>query len=82
MRVELPDLEHVTALVHAAWLKDKQTAGVTSRRLDANGEELMVEYVQLSEQAKEVNRALVRAVYQAIQELDRATASTVRRLHV
>ena len=66
---ELPDIEVVSAKVHEAWMESKRAQGVTSRKSET-GEELMVPYEQLSESAKELDRATVRAVYDAI----RATA--------
>jgi len=64
----LPDIELVAAKVHEAWMANKLTAGVSSRKLES-GEELMVPYEQLSEQAKELDRASVKAVYEAIQSV-------------
>ena len=66
--MDLPDIELVSAKVHEAWMKAKQAKGITSRKSE-QGEELMVPYEQLSEEAKELDRASVRAVYEAIQEL-------------
>ena len=43
--------------------------GVHSRRSET-GEELMVPYEQLSEDAKELDRSSVRAVYEAIRSLE------------
>ena len=62
---ELPDIEVVSAKVHEAWMESKRAQGHTSRQSEA-GEELMVPYEQLSEPAKELDRATVRAVYEAI----------------
>ncbi len=67
MKMDLPDIEIVAAKVHDAWMKSKLAQGVKSRESET-GEELMVLYEQLSEEAKELDRATVRAVYQAIQE--------------
>jgi hypothetical protein len=66
--MNLPDLEAVAALVHENWIKGQQAAGVTSRK-DPTGEELMVPYAELSERAKELDRATVRTVYAAIERL-------------
>ena len=63
----LPDIELVSAKVHEAWMESKRAQGVTSRKSEA-GEELMVPYEQLSDSAKELDRATVRAVYEAIGE--------------
>ena len=65
--MELPDIESVSAKVHEAWMRAKRAQGVTSRKSE-KGEELMVPYEQLSEEAKELDRETVRTVYQAIQE--------------
>ena len=74
--MKLPDIELVSAKVHEAWMKQKALAGVTSRKLDTSGEELLVPYEQLSEQAKELDRATVRAVYTAIESLGDSVAMT------
>lgn len=64
--MELPDLETVSNEVHAAWMESKRSQGVESR-CSEKGEELMVPYQQLSEEAKELDRCTVRAVYAAIE---------------
>lgn len=66
--MKLPDVEAVAAKVHEAWMDAKAAQGFTSR-LSERGEELMVPYEQLSEEAKELDRATVRAVYAAIRSL-------------
>ncbi|HYY95904.1 MAG TPA: RyR domain-containing protein [Pyrinomonadaceae bacterium] len=66
--MNLPDIEAVAAKVHEAWMKAKRARGVSSRRSET-GEELMVPYEQLSEEAKELDRSSVRAVYDAIRAL-------------
>ena len=66
MSVKLPDIETVSAKVHEAWMQRKQATGVTTRKSES-GEELMVPYEQLSEEAKELDRGTVRAVYAAIE---------------
>jgi hypothetical protein len=63
----LPDVEVVAALVHADWMESKKRAGVSSRKLET-GEELMVDYADLSEQAKDLDRGAVLAVYAAIEK--------------
>lgn len=63
--MKLPDIETVAAEVHAAWVETKRGQGLSSRRGE-DGEELMVPYAELSEQAKELDRVTVRAVYAAI----------------
>ena len=62
---QLPDIEVVSAKVHEAWMNSKRAQGVTSRKSET-GEEMMVPYEQLSEPCKELDRATVRAVYEAI----------------
>ncbi len=62
---QLPDIEAVSAEVHAAWIETKRAQGFTSRKAE-DGEELMAPYAQLSERAKELDRGTVRAVYAAI----------------
>jgi hypothetical protein len=66
--VSLPDIEQVSAQVHAAWIEAKRAQGITSRKAE-DGEELMVPYGQLSEQAKELDRYVVRTLYAAIQQV-------------
>jgi hypothetical protein len=66
--MDLPEIESVAAKVHAAWLANKLAVGITSRKLES-GEELMVPYEQLSEPAKDLDRATVKTVYEAIQSL-------------
>jgi hypothetical protein len=66
--MNLPSVELVAAKVHASWMESKLAAGVTSRKSES-GEELMVPYEQLTEEAKELDRASVKAVYQAIKSL-------------
>ena len=63
--MNLPDIEIVSADVHQAWMAAKQAQGLSSRKSE-EGEELMVPYNQLSEQAKSLDRDTVRAVYAAI----------------
>lgn len=64
----LPDLEQVSAEVHAAWMESKKTNGINSRKAE-DGEELMVPYKELSEKAKDLDRNTVKAVYEAIRKL-------------
>lgn len=66
--MQLPDLEAVAADVHEAWMASKRAQGLATRRAE-DGEELMVPYGQLSERAKELDRATVRAVYAAIRRV-------------
>lgn len=66
--MKLPPIEAVAAKVHEAWMQAKLAQGITSRKSEA-GEELMVDYEQLSEAAKELDRGSVRAVYAAIESL-------------
>jgi RyR domain len=68
--MKLPGIEAVAAKVHDAWVQAKRTQGITTRKSES-GEELMVEYDQLSEDAKELDRASVRAVFDAIESLER-----------
>jgi hypothetical protein len=66
MKMQLPDIELVSAKVHDAWMDSKRSAGVQSRKSES-GEELMVPYEQLSDAAKDLDRGTVKAVYAAIQ---------------
>ena len=63
--MKLPDMEAIAAKVHESWMETKRAQGITTRKSES-GEELMVDYEQLSEEAKEFDRASVRAVIQAI----------------
>ncbi|HVF66649.1 MAG TPA: RyR domain-containing protein [Pyrinomonadaceae bacterium] len=65
---DLPDVEEVAAKVHEAWMNAKRRAGVSTRKSET-GEELMAPYEQLSEEAKDLDRSTVLAVYAAIREL-------------
>lgn len=69
--MNLPDIETVSAAVHAAWMDSKRAQGVQSRKAE-DGEELMVPYAELTEKAKELDRGTVRAVYAAIVACDSA----------
>jgi len=66
--MKLPDIEKVSAAVHEAWMESKHDSGVNSRKSET-GEELMVSYEKLSEQAKDLDRNTVKAVYEAIKRL-------------
>jgi hypothetical protein len=66
--MNLPDIELVSAKVHEAWMESKKAQGVTSRKSE-KGEELMVPYEQLSEEAKDLDRGSVKAVFKAIESL-------------
>lgn len=71
--MKLPDVEAVAAKVHEAWMQRKRAQGIATRKSET-GEELMVAYEKLSEDAKELDRASVRAVYAAIQSLSQEDA--------
>lgn len=66
----LPDIELVAAKVHDAWVKMKLSKGITSSISQVTGEEQMRSYEELSEEVKEYDRATVKAVYGAIEELN------------
>jgi hypothetical protein len=68
--MDLPDIEKVAAKVHHAWMVAKKASGIHSR-ISETGEELMKPFAELSEAAKELDRASVRAVYAAIEEAAR-----------
>lgn len=72
--MNLPDIETVAEKVHEAWMNSKRKKGVTSRNSET-GEELMVPYDKLSEEAKELDRGTVRAVYAAIEEIEHSKES-------
>jgi len=62
-------IEAISAKVHSNWIQMKLAAGVSTRKLDTTGEELMVDYDQLSDEAKELDRGTVRTVFAAIKDL-------------
>jgi RyR domain len=70
--MDLPDIEIVAAKVHEAWMNSKKKRGITTRKSES-GEELMVPYEKLSDEAKELDRASVQAVYAAIEEAKHET---------
>ena len=74
--MNLPDIEIVAAKVHEAWMESKRKKGVASRKSET-GEELMVPYDNLSEDAKELDRSSVRAVYKAIEEVTHESTQTM-----
>jgi hypothetical protein len=57
-------VELVADKVHESWMAAKRAAGVESRKLET-GEELMVAYAKLSEQAKDLDRGTVKTVLTA-----------------
>ncbi len=69
--MQLPDIEVVSAKVHEQWIQTKRDQKVTSRKSET-GEELMVPYEELSEEAKDLDRNTVKTVYQAIRELSKS----------
>ena len=73
-KLNLPDIETVAAKVHEAWRQAKLAQGITTRKSES-GEELMVDYAQLSEAAKELDRGSVRAVYAALESLAKEKSS-------
>lgn len=72
------DVEAISAEVHNAWMKNKLAKGITSRKLES-GEELMVPYEQLSEEAKELDRGSVQAVLQAIDRIKQTLVTGAER---
>jgi hypothetical protein len=62
------DIEAISAKVHERWMESKRAKGVSSRKLES-GEELMVPYSELSEEAKDLDRGSVKAVVEAIESL-------------
>jgi hypothetical protein len=63
-----PLVEQVSADVHEAWMKSKWEQGVTSRPSET-GEEQMVPYAELSERAKDLDRASVTAVLDSLRSV-------------
>jgi DNA-directed RNA polymerase subunit RPC12/RpoP len=62
------DIEAISAKVHEQWIESKLSKGITSRKLES-GEELIVPYAKLTEEAKDLDRGSVRAVLAAISAL-------------
>lgn len=58
-------VEAASERVHAAWVANKIALGITTRKSES-GEELVVPYDELSEEAKELDRITVRAVIAAL----------------
>lgn len=58
-------LEKIAAAAHNGWMEAKVAQGVTSR-LSQTGEQLMVPYDDLSEDAKDLDRGMVRSVMHVI----------------
>lgn len=61
-------LEAIAAAVHDGWMDSKRAQGVTSRQSET-GEELMTDYDDLSEEAKDLDRGTVRSVLAAVERL-------------
>lgn len=59
------DHEDIAETVHVAWLEEKAKAGVDTH-MSHTGEDLMRPYAELSEEAKDLDRATVRAVCDAL----------------
>lgn len=65
-----PDtIEAVSAKTHEQWIETNRRRGVASSR-SQSGEELLRPYSQLSESAKEIDRAIVRVVLNAFAETE------------
>jgi hypothetical protein len=62
--MDLPPVEKVAALVHDAWTAGKRKTGII--HCLHQGEDLMVPYSELSDAAKDLDRATVLTVYRAI----------------
>lgn len=56
--MKLPNIELVSAKVHDAWMESKKAQGIETRKSET-GEELMVPYEELSEEAKDLVGAIV-----------------------
>lgn len=59
-------VDTVSAAVHEEWMSAKRAAGIATRILDTTGEELMVPYDRLSDEAKDLNRGAVRSTLAAL----------------
>lgn len=61
-------MDRLAEQAHDSWLAGKRAHGVTSRQSEW-GEEFMVPYASLSERAKDLDRATVRGVLQALRAM-------------
>lgn len=59
-------LEQISEAVHNGWMEAKKAKGITSRKLDTTGEELLRPYAEFSEEAKDLDRGTVRSVLDAL----------------
>ena len=66
--MEFPDIELIAEKVHNQWIITKKDEGVTSRKSET-GEELMIPYNELSEEAKDLDRNSVKAVLKALTDI-------------
>lgn len=66
--IKLPNIEKVAEQVHIAWMQSKIAQGFHIRKSE-DGDELMIPYQQLSEKAKDLDRNTVKAVYNAIRNM-------------
>lgn len=62
-------IETISSAVHAGWMEGKRKDGFSSRKSET-GEELMVDFDQLSEGAKELDRRTVRTVIHELVKRD------------
>ena len=67
--IKLPDIKNVAEQVHIAWMQSKKVQGFHSRKSE-DGEKLMIPYEQLSGKATNLDRNTVKAVYNAIRNLE------------
>ena len=61
--IELPRVETMAPLQHEGWRRRMETLGITSRKSPFTGEELMVDFDQMSEQSQEEECESVRRFY-------------------
>lgn len=59
-------VEALAEAAHEAWMETKRAQGITSRNSEW-GEDLMVPYCDLTEQAKDLDRGTVRGVLEAVE---------------
>jgi len=65
--LQLPDIEKVSARQHKKWVSDKEGQGHKS--VDVNGENLMVPFEDLSEDAKQACRNRTNMFYESVNEI-------------
>jgi len=64
------DIESAAEKIHVRWMQNQEKQGHTSHKSPDGKEEYMVDYENLSEPAKKLDRDAVKAVLDALKEYD------------